>query len=156
MCVVACNDKEKPTDNEVKKLPSKIWVSWLSSGSSNPQDEVASTYYHYDEQNRLVRASRFRDTVDIFYNTDGAPEKILVNGNPNITFRYSGNQVFFNEITYPKLILNDRGQVIKEYANETVFSSYTYNYPTKLDYVIKKNDTIIQQDIYTIEYILAK
>jgi len=134
---VACNDKdENPTDNEVKKLPSKITNG--RPQSSNPSHWIFS--FNYDDQNRLTKIvsdSTSAGTLDIFYNTDNTikkMEQILRNGRTTvITFQYNGNQVFAETVSnnpsnpsgIDTLWLNDNGQMIQ--LNSYWFFEYNSN-----------------------------
>jgi len=134
IAVVSCNSEEKPNNEEVRKLPSRV------SEHNIIADLTHNTYYLYDEQNRLIRMIRF-DTFDISYRSDGKPEKVLRNGSPMFVFEFVGNQVFVGG-DFPVFTLSNRGQVLRHYY---------YPATTTYHYTFSENGSLIK--IYT--YMLA-
>ena len=118
---------------EVKKMPSKMTESFDFSFLDYDVEDVEDVIYEYfyDEQNRLVKITHTgQSDVNIFYNSDGLPEKVeglwwVEIPNVDIIYQDNGKKIILGIDT---IWLNEKGQYIKFIrANIGGWSEFTYN-----------------------------
>ena len=125
IAVVSCNSEEKPNNEEVRKLPSRMFVKF----HNNPEHHNV-VQFTYDEKNRMTRLVRIRTNLEthpehlyITYNSDNLPIRLDGIVPADIIYQDDNNTVIIHQDTF---WLNDKGQIAKHSRSGNRIE-FTYN-----------------------------